>query len=89
MSIRTTWRVGLALYELFVTRGFGGGGRLKQNLSDIFTSNQLNCLAQDLGFRVNDMPSELTFDQWVGMFEFVLKGISQVQKQKLISKSRK
>lgn len=77
------------LYELFITRGFGGGRRLRQNLSDLFTSNQLNHLARELGFRVENMPSELTFEHWLGMFKFVSNEMPNIQKQKFISKSRK
>jgi len=56
------------LYELFIKQGFGGGGRLKQNLSSVFSSNRLKRLAQELGFREKDMPSQLDFEQWLGMF---------------------
>lgn len=76
------------LYELFIKQGFGGGKRLRQNLAPVFTPNQLNHLAQDLDFRINDMPSQLVFDQWFGMFEFLRNEVPESQKQKFISKSK-
>lgn len=77
------------LYKRFIQQGFRGGGRLKQNLAQAFNSDQLARLAQELGFRVNDMPSELDFQQWQGMFDFFLKGIPESQRRKFISKTRR
>lgn len=77
------------MYDLFITSGFGGGRRVRQNLSGLFTLSQLERLAQDSGFRVGDMPSDLTFNQWMGMFEFVSNKMPQIQKQKFILRSKK
>lgn len=55
-------------YRQFVTRGFGGGRRLKQNLKSLFAPKALNNAAQRLGFSVSAMPSELTFQQWIALF---------------------
>jgi len=76
------------LYELFIKQGFGGGRRLRQNMEPAFTQNQLNQLARNLGFRLSNMPSQLTFKQWLGMFKFFLQGISEDQRRKFISKVR-
>jgi len=75
------------LYELFVKQGFGGGRRLRQNMQPIFTKNQLNRLAGDFGFRLDNMPSQLSFKQWLGMFEFFLQGISEDQRRKFVQRS--
>jgi len=76
------------LYELFIKQGFGGGRMLRQNMEPAFTQKQLNRLARDLGFRSSDMPSQLTFEQWLGMFEFFLQSIPEDQRKKFISKAR-
>jgi len=77
------------LYELFVAQGFGGGRRLKQNMALVFSTNQLSRLAQEFRFRINDMPSELAFGQWLGMFEFLKDEVPEGQRQKFLSRSRK
>lgn len=77
------------LYELFIKAGFGGGRRLSQNLSLVFTKNQLNRLAQDFRFRTNDKPTQLIFEQWLGMFEFLLREVSEEQRRKFISKMQR
>lgn len=76
-------------YRLFIQEGFRGGGRLKQNLARVFSPDQLARLAQELRFKVDDMPSELDFQQWQGMFEFFLKEIPESQRRKFIAKTRR
>jgi len=76
------------LYELFVKQGYGGGRRLKQNLAPAFSSKQLNQLAQDHRFRVSDMPSQLAFEQWLGMFEFLNERVPEEQRRKFIARVR-
>lgn len=57
-------------YQLFLEKAFGGGGRIKQNMSQIFTRKQLNRLSTDLGFQLNSTPTQLNFEQWLGLFNF-------------------
>ncbi len=55
-------------YEFFVKSGFGGGGRLKQNILPFFTKDKFGRISQSLGFRPDDMPSQLNFKQWLELF---------------------
>jgi hypothetical protein len=55
-------------FRRFITQGFQGGRRLKQNVGSLMSPSALNNVAQRLGFSTNAMPSELTFDQWMGLF---------------------
>jgi 23S rRNA (adenine-N6)-dimethyltransferase len=57
------------LYELFIRQGFGGGRRIRQNLSLAFSFPQLKILSRNLGFKINNMPKDLTFEQWLKLFE--------------------
>jgi len=61
------------LYRQFVRYGFGRWrANLKQNFQRVFTYTQWKRLARDLGFHVKAKPTDLTFRQWLGLFEFFL-----------------
>lgn len=61
-------------FEAFVRQGFGGQGRrIKQKLAMLFSPSELNQIAQEHGFGVNDRPTDLTFDQWLGIFDALKK----------------
>lgn len=58
------------LYRRFVRYGFGTWkNSLKLIFKPIFTYQQWKRLATDLNFPVNAIPSKLTFEQWLGLFE--------------------
>jgi len=58
------------LYRRFVRYGFGRWKKsLKLSFKPIFTYKQWTRLSKDLDFPVNATPSELTFEQWVGLFD--------------------
>jgi 23S rRNA (adenine-N6)-dimethyltransferase len=58
-----------ALYRRFVAYGFGGWKRsLKITFRRIFSYRQWKLLAQNLRFPMHATPSELTIEQWVGLF---------------------
>jgi 23S rRNA (adenine-N6)-dimethyltransferase len=58
------------LYRSFVRYGFGTWkNSLKLIFKPIFTYQQWKHLSKDLNFPVNAVPSELTFEQWLGLFE--------------------
>ena len=58
------------LYRRFVRYGFGRWkNSLKLIFNPIFTYPQWKHLSRDLHFPLNATPSELTFDQWLGLFE--------------------
>jgi 23S rRNA (adenine-N6)-dimethyltransferase len=61
-------------YKRFITRGFGAWKKnLKLSYKHVFTYPQWKRLAHDLGFPVQAAPSELSFDQWLGLFRFFIK----------------
>ncbi|KYK22165.1 hypothetical protein AYK25_07425 [Thermoplasmatales archaeon SM1-50] len=67
----------IRIYERFIKRGFGAWKKnLKSNYKNIFSHNQWKRLARDLEFPVRAKPSELTFRQWLGLFEFLKRGDS-------------
>jgi 23S rRNA (adenine-N6)-dimethyltransferase len=58
------------LYQSFVRYGFGRWrNSLKLIFKPIFTYGQWKHLSKDLHFPLNAIPSKLTFEQWLGLFE--------------------
>ena len=58
------------LFQRFVRYGFGSWkNSLKLSFKPIFTYPQWKRLAKDLNFPLNAIPSKLTFEQWLGLFE--------------------
>jgi 23S rRNA (adenine-N6)-dimethyltransferase len=58
------------LYRSFVRYGFGRWkNSLKLVFKPIFTYQQWKRLSKDLHFPLDATPSELTFEQWLGLFE--------------------
>jgi 23S rRNA (adenine-N6)-dimethyltransferase len=58
-----------ALYRWFVAYGFGGWKRsLKVTFRRIFSYRQWKRHSQNLRFPLNATPSELTIEQWLGLF---------------------
>lgn len=58
------------LYHSFVRHGFRTWkNSLKLIFKPIFTYQQWKHLSKDLNFPLNAIPSELTFEQWLGLFE--------------------
>jgi 23S rRNA (adenine-N6)-dimethyltransferase len=59
----------VAPYRSFVQYGFG---RWKPNLrlafKNVFTYKQWKCLSRELGFPLNATPTELSFEQWLGLY---------------------
>lgn len=59
-----------ALYSEFVQYGFGRWKRhLRSAFKHVFTYKQWKRLSQDLRFPLNATPTELTFEQWLGLFK--------------------
>ncbi len=72
------------LYRNFVVYGFTQWKcDLKKALKKIFTYNQFNRLAHNLGFGKKAKPSDLNFQQWLSLFNYFLIGVEE-EKQKLI-----
>jgi 23S rRNA (adenine-N6)-dimethyltransferase len=58
------------LYRRFVRYGFGTWKHsLKLTFKPIFTYEQWKHLSKDLHFPLDTIPSKLTFEQWLGLFE--------------------
>ena len=61
------------LYVDFVGASFGrAGNTVRRCMSNVFTGRQINTLARDLRFDPQDTPSALAFDQWLGLFRFLM-----------------
>ena len=66
----------IQVYERFIKYVFGAWHKdLKANFGNIFSYTQWKRLAHELGFRIHAIPSELSFRQWLGLFEFFRKNI--------------
>lgn len=68
----------ISLYRSFVSYGFGTWNHnLKQIFKPIFTYAQWKHLANDLCFPRDATPSQLTFEQWIGLFECFKQRVSR------------
>ena len=64
------------VYQRFVKYGFGAWKRhLKAAYKRIFTYVQWKTLSRDLHFPLTATPTQLTFKQWLGLFDFFLKNV--------------
>jgi 23S rRNA (adenine-N6)-dimethyltransferase len=84
------------LYRDFIVYGFTNGSTIKQAFKRIFTNLQLKRLARDLKFFREAKPVDLELHQWLGLFDYFLKGVEEFKKniikgseRKLISQQRK
>jgi 23S rRNA (adenine-N6)-dimethyltransferase len=60
----------ISLYQRFVRYGFGAWkNSLKLIFKPIFTYKQWKRVSKDLNFPLNAVPSKLTFEQWLGLFD--------------------
>ncbi|MCG2692166.1 23S ribosomal RNA methyltransferase Erm, partial [Microgenomates group bacterium] len=63
-------------YIWFVQYGFNRWrANLGKNFKNIFTYKQWRRLAHDLKFQLKAQPTNLTFNQWLGIFNFYLKTV--------------
>ncbi len=59
-------------YQSFITKALAHGAAVvSPGLRPFVTARQLKRLARDLGFDARGATSQLTFDQWLGVFRFV------------------
>lgn len=69
-------RENIALFRKFVTFGFRAWKKdLKTAYEDVFTYEQWKRLSKDNGFPLKAIPTQLKFQQWVGLFEYFLRGV--------------
>lgn len=72
------------LYRDFVVYGYNQWKpTLQESLRKIFTQEQFKRLSKDLKFDTNVPPTGLTFEQWLGLFQYFSKGVSK-EKQSLV-----
>jgi 23S rRNA (adenine-N6)-dimethyltransferase len=68
-------------YERFVRYGFGTWRRsLKCTFKQVFSYKQWKRLSRGLGFALNATPTDLSFEQWLGLFEFLLSNVKNGEK---------
>jgi 23S rRNA (adenine-N6)-dimethyltransferase len=59
----------IALYRGFVYHGFGGWkARLRSAYKNVFTYKQWKRMSRELSFPLDATPTELSFEQWLGLF---------------------
>ena len=59
-------------YRDFLVAAFGRTGQtIEQCLDGIFTRSQITRLSSDLRFVLKSRPSDLSFEQWLGLFRFL------------------
>ena len=75
----------VSLYRRFVRFGFGSWKRsLKLAFKPIFTYEQWKRLSKDLRFPQDVTPTELTFEQWMGLFDCFKKRVSKEKQAYLL-----
>jgi len=69
------------LYRDFIVYGFNQWKlTLKGALKKIFTYEQLKKLSKDLDFNLSMTPTDLNFNQWLGLFNYFLVGVEENKK---------
>lgn len=82
VSSENAWK-----YRKFVQFGFGTWKKdLKTAYDKIFTYEQWKRLSKNLSFPIKAVPTELTFKQWLGLFEYFLVGVVDSKKTIVLSK---
>lgn len=75
----------IPIYEKFVAYGFGRWKRnLKLGFKPIFTYPQWKRLSKDLGFPIQSTPTELSLEQWIGLFECFQKRVPDFKKEEVM-----
>jgi len=70
------------LYRDFVVYGLRQGKpTLKNALKRIFTHSQFIRLSRDLGFRPGSNPTDLSFQQWLGLFDFFCREVHDERRE--------
>lgn len=78
------------MYKDFVTYGFTKvKPTLKKAYENIFSHSQFLRLAQKLNFNIDAKPTDLTFEQWLGLFGYFVIGVDKFRQQRIIGASAK
>lgn len=68
-------------YQDFIAYGFSQRrATLEERFGKIFTKEQFKHLSQDLKFKLDVAPTDLNFEQWLGLFKYFLVGVSAHKK---------
>lgn len=74
-----------SLYRDFVIYAFNAKKpNLRKALELVLTYNQIKRLSKDLQFDLNSTPTQLTFNQWLGLFKYFTVGVIDAKKQLVI-----
>lgn len=74
-------------YQKFVQFGFIAWKKdLKTAYNKVFTYEQWKHLSKNLSFSIKATPTELSFKQWLGLFEYFLIGVIDSKKTVILSK---
>ncbi len=73
-------------YEKFVKFGFESWKKdLKTAYKNVFTYEQWKRLSKNLSFPIKATPTELKFEQWLGLFDYFLIGVDSSKKSDVLS----
>jgi Dimethyladenosine transferase (rRNA methylation) len=79
-----------SLYKDFITYSFTRNkSSLKKDYEQVFGHVQFTRLAQDLSFSSGAKPTDITFEQWLGMFDYFTIGVSEERKRKVVGALKK
>jgi 23S rRNA (adenine-N6)-dimethyltransferase len=74
----------IQIYRRFVTYGFGSWKKnLKLGFKQIFTYKQWKRLAKEYGFPIESSPTELTLEQWIGLFICFKERVPDIKKERI------
>lgn len=75
------------LYYDFISYIFNNSGQnMKNKCKHIFSYKQIKRLSNDIGFKMTDSPTCLSFEQWLKVFQYFVIGVSH-EKKRLIYNS--
>lgn len=70
------------VYRDFIVYGFNRWKpNLKKSLEKVFSYKQFKKLSRDLNFDILARPTDLNFEQWLGLFNYFLVGVGEEKKR--------
>ncbi len=78
------------IYRDFITYAFNQWRpTLKEALRNLFTPNQFARLSKDLDFLQSATPTQLNFNQWLGLFNYFLSGVDSHKRTVVMDSSKR
>src|SRR5699024_7744684 len=75
-----------ALYSDFIAYIFKNTGKdMKSRCKKIFSYKQMKRLSKDIGFELTESPINLSYEQWLKVFQYFVIGVSD-EKKKFVHK---